>query len=181
MRIIFSLVICLSCISLQAQIGLPVSGINYAQPGAFGHYTLLNDSNSLHIKWSVTPYAGVSTSWLFLNRGNATIFSAPMGLQVNRRLNNNLYAFAGVAAAPAYFNFNRSAINADANKNFLAAPRFNTNGFGISSRIEAGLMYVNDDKTFSISGSIGIERNNYPFYPANRVITQKQPLTGIKQ
>jgi hypothetical protein len=32
-----------------------------------------------------------------------------------------------------------------------------------------GLMYINDQKTFSISGSIGVERSSYQFMPFNQV------------
>jgi hypothetical protein len=46
------------------------------------------------------------------------------------------------------------------------------------SRADIGLMYVNDAKTFSISGSIGIERSTYPllpYYPVNT--TSQNPAT----
>ena len=108
----------------------------------------------------------MSTSFIFYRGNNAIIFSSPVGLQLNRRLNNNLYAFAGVSAAPAYINFNNAFLNTDINKtnsnNFSKA-----NNFGMYSRAEIGLMYVNDAKTFSISGSIGIEKTNYPSYQYN--------------
>jgi len=181
MRLLIVLIISMSFLSLKAQSLLPFGGTGIAQNGVFSRTNLLGDSNHLQKKWSVSKYGGLSTSWLFMNGANATVFSAPIGLQLNRRLNNNLYAFAGVAVAPTYFNFNRSFSAADANKNYLATPRFNTNGFGMSSRIEAGLMYINDDKTFSISGSIGVERNNYPFYPSNRITNQKPVLAGSRQ
>jgi hypothetical protein len=56
----------------------------------------------------VSKYTGISTSFSFFKGGNATIVSAPLGLQLNRRLNNNLFAFAGVSAAPSYVNFRSS-------------------------------------------------------------------------
>lgn len=180
MRLVFLFIICLSFFSLKAQIYAPLSPFSYGPANRFGHYHLMNDSNSLEKKWSVTKYAALSSSWLFMNGANGNVISAPIGLQVNRRLNNNLYAFAGASVAPAYFNFNRPIPATAGNKNFLAVPGINSNGFGMSSRIEAGLMYVNDERTFSISGSIGIERNNYPFYPATRSISQ-QPRIGAKQ
>ncbi len=176
MRIFFLAIFSVSLFSLKAQTMLPYNPAGFAQARVFNPSHLHSDSNSLQKKWSVSKYGGISSSFLFANGMNATVFSAPIGVQLNRRLNNNLYAFAGVAAAPTYFNVNQQ-FNAGTNKNYMTAPRFNSNGFGISSRIEAGLMYVNDDRTFSISGSIGIERNNYPFYPA--ISTQKQPLTHV--
>lgn len=101
------------------------------------------------------------------------MISAPVGLQLNRRLNDNLYAFAGISAAPAYVNFSRSFINTDLKK-------INSGAFSMYSRLEAGLMYINDQRTFSVSGSISVERSNYPFYPYyNRVGSPaQQPLNG---
>src|SRR5690349_16897842 len=67
-------------------------------------------------KWSFSRYNAISTSMAFFKGGNATIISAPIGLQVNRRLANNWYAFANVAVAPAYTNFNQSFLGASYNK-----------------------------------------------------------------
>ena len=70
------------------------------------------DSSSIHHtqsrKWLVTPYSNIGVGINFLNGRMATIASAPVGLQVSRRLNDNLYAFTGVSLVPAYINFNRS-------------------------------------------------------------------------
>ncbi|MEO5685633.1 MAG: hypothetical protein ABIQ88_23500 [Chitinophagaceae bacterium] len=184
MRLILLLFAVTYVASLQAQAYIPATGMNYMQQGAFNHYNLLNDSNSLQKKWSVSSYAGIGAGIGFFNAGNAAFFPAQIGLQVNRRLNNNMYAFAGISTAPAFFNFNRSVNNTSLHQNYMAAPGFNANGFGIYSGIQAGLMYVNDAKTFSISGSIGVSNSSYPFYPANRnrLNAQKQPaLTGSRQ
>ena len=182
MRIILLILAFTSFISVQAQTHLPFGGMNYEQQGAFNHYHLLNDSNRLQKKWSVSGYAGMAAGVGFFNAGNAAFLPAQIGLQLNRRLNNNLYAFAGVFTAPVFFNFNRSFSNADLHKNYMTAPRFNTNGFGIYQGIQAGLMYVNDEKTFSISGSVGISNSSYPFYPSTRANTQKKSsFTGSRQ
>ncbi|MGH2563931.1 MAG: hypothetical protein ACRDE5_05430, partial [Ginsengibacter sp.] len=37
--------------------------------------------------------------------------------------------------------------------------------FGTYSSASLGLMYINDSRTFSISGSIGIERSSNPLLP----------------
>ena len=113
--------------------------------------------------------SGLSTSFTFFKGGNATIVAAPLGLQLNRRLNDNLYAFANVSVAPAYINFNRSFINTDFNKANQSNP-FRSNSFGMYSSASLGLMYINDNKTFSISGSLSVEKNNsplLPYYPIN--------------
>ena len=114
--------------------------------------------------WFVSTYTSISTGYNFFNGGGGFFIATPIGLQLNRKLNNNLFAFAGLSAAPAYMNFNHSFMSADVNKinpnnNFLR-----TNNFGIYSRAEMGLMYINDAKTFSISGSIGIERSSNPVF-----------------
>ena len=65
----------------------------------------LDDSTSSP-KWFFSSYKAISTSISFFRGGNATIFSMPVGLQLNRRLNNNWYAFANVTVAPSYVNYN---------------------------------------------------------------------------
>jgi hypothetical protein len=45
---------------------------------------------------------------------------------------------------------------------------FSRPDFGLNARVEGGLIYTNDAKTFSISGSVGIEKGSYPVYPYNR-------------
>jgi hypothetical protein len=104
----------------------------------------------------------------FFKGGNASVFSAPMGLQLDRRLNNNLYAFANVTVAPSYISINPSYLSC-LNKNLTNSP-FNQNSFGLYPAASFGLMYINDAKTFSISGSISAERSMYPgvpYYPMN--------------
>jgi hypothetical protein len=132
--------------------------MNYAQRDAFSYLNPMSDSNTAKKKWSLHKYSGIAASYSFFNGGSASIFSVPLGLQLNRQLNNNFYAFAGISAAPSYINFSRSFINADIKK-------YNTSNLALYSRFEAGLMYVNDARTFSISGSIGVERNSFPVYP----------------
>ncbi|HEX5154378.1 MAG TPA: hypothetical protein VFW07_23180 [Parafilimonas sp.] len=180
MRIVLVLVILITTAASKAQI--PMLGLNdYAQRQAFSRNSHVYDS-AVNKKWFVTTYAGVSTSFNFFHGGNATVVSAPLNLQLNRRLNNNLYAFAGVSAAPAYVNFNQTFLTTDINKGISGKNSFNSNSFGMYSRAEVGLMYVNDERTFSISGSIGIERNNYPVYPYNQINrTQPAPVAYPKK
>jgi hypothetical protein len=137
------------------------------------HQALFNNSHhqdSLSApKWFFSSYRGLSTSVILYKGGNASMFSAPMGLQLNRRLNNNLYAFANVSVAASYLNINPSYLSG-LNKNFTNNA-FNQNSFGLYPAASLGLMYINDAKTFSISGSISAERSMYPvlpYYPTNR-------------
>lgn len=146
-------------------------------PGNFTAYPQrVNVANNLHPldslsskKWSFSKYTALSTSYTFFKGGNATIIAAPIGLQLNRRLNNNLYAFANVTVAPAYVNFNQSFLTSGINKGYQQNG-FQSSGLNIYSSASLGLQYINDAKTFSISGSISVEKSSYPtlpYYPGN--------------
>jgi hypothetical protein len=168
MRLLLVLAVFLFSKQVTAQTALPGANINYTQRQPLFNNNHLNDSTTGK-KWFVSKYIGMSTSIGFFNGGNATVLSVPVGLQLSRRLNNNWYAFAGLSAVPAYVNFNHSFLSANTHKigqgnNFLS-----TNHFGIYSRAEMGLMYTNDQKTFSISGSIGIQQSSFPLVPYSQV------------
>jgi len=141
---------------------LPANFIDYNYRGSLLNNIHVTDTAAKK-KWFVSKYSSISTSFSFFKGGNATVVSASMGIQLNRRLNNNLYAFAGLSIAPAYINFNSSYLNTDFTKLNNLNNSFNSKTLGLYSRAELGLQYINDEKTFSISGSIGIERNNYTF------------------
>ena len=179
MRILVLLITIFSFTESKAQTVLPGSYLDYVHNGAFGINNHLPD-NSSKKKWSLSKYSGISTSFSFFKGGNATIFSAPLALQLNRKLNNNLYAFAGVSVAPAYINFNSSFISGGFNKSNQTPAFFNAHSLGIYSRAELGLQYVNDEKTFSISGSIGIEKSSSPMFPYYQLnnSTQRQIIPG---
>ena len=171
MRILLIAVILISSAAVKAQSLMPVNYIDYTQRLPFTHHNFYDSISTK--KWFLNKYTGISTSFSFFKGGNATVVAAPIGLQLTRKLNNNFYAFAGVSVAPAYINFNRSFLSSNA-KGFQTNNFLKTNSFDIYSRAEMGLMYINDAKTFSVSGSIGIERSNYPVYPYNQFNTAKQ-------
>ena len=131
--------------------------------------SLQQSIQKLNKKWSLSKYVGASTTFGFFNAGNASVFSVPAGLQLNRKLNNNLYAFAGLSAAPSYINFNGSFLNNDVKVMQQSLGRYQQ--FATFTRAELGLMYVNEQKTFSISGSFGVQRGIAPFYPLQSVNT----------
>ncbi|CAN5677541.1 hypothetical protein BH10BAC2_BH10BAC2_02800 [soil metagenome] len=172
MRTILVLFILIVSTTIKAQTFLPASFIDYRQGKQFTNNSHLNDSRP-DKKWFLTTYSGISTSFSFFKGGNATMVAAPISLQLNRKLNNNLYAFAAVSVAPAYINFNRSFLSGNGIKAGQSTSAFKSNSFDMYSRAELGLMYVNDQKTFSISGSIGIERNSYPMLPYNQINTSR--------
>ena len=163
-RTILFAAIILSAVAVKAQSPLSFGAMNGMQP-AFRHFHQVGDSNTLRKKWFITKYAGISTGFVAFNGGSGTFLSAPVGLQLNRQLTNNLYAFAGVSVAPTFFHFNGAFYQPGVNKN---SSFMNANNFGINPSAYMGVMYVNDERTFSISGSISVSRSNYynhsPFY-----------------
>lgn len=171
MRLIFVLLIGICSVTAKAQTFMPMNYIDYSQR-QFLNSKALHDSAS-DKKWFLTHYVGLNAGFSFFKGGNATVVSAPIGLQLTRKLNDNLYAFAGVSVAPAYVNFNNAFLSSNI-KGFQTNNFLKTNSFNMYSRAELGLMYVNDAKTFSISGSIGIERNNFPVYPYDQSNTGKR-------
>src|ERR1041385_6937939 len=116
-------------------------------------------------KWFLTSYSNIGIGVNFVNGATATVVSAPVGLQLNRQLNNNLYAFTGVSLAPTYVNFNRAFLSPGIKS--PAGSGFKSDYLGLYSSVNMGLMYINDARTFSISGSVGVARSSNPmlFYP----------------
>lgn len=168
MRILFTLTLFISIISVNAQATLPGGYIDHLQRQSLTAGKQLKDSVPAK-KWFVSKSAGISTSFGFFNSGNATMLALPVGIQLNRRLTNNWYAFAGVSAAPVYSRFNHSFLSSANTKSQQRNNFLQSNRLDIYSGAELGLMYVNDQKTFSISGSIGIEKSTYPLLPYNQM------------
>ena len=167
-RTILFAAILISAVAVKAQTPLSFGSMNGLQP-AFRHFNQVADTNNPRKKWFFTKYASISTGFVAFNGGSGTFLSAPVGLQINRQLTNNVYAFAGVSVAPTFFHYNSAFYQPGINKNNSL---MNANNFGINPAAYMGLMYINPERTFSISGSIGISRSSYnsysPFYtPAN--------------
>jgi hypothetical protein len=167
-RIVLLMFVSIAFLSTKAQSYLPVSTMNFAQWQPFSAYNPYSDNNNLNQKWYLTKYVGISAGFGFFNGAGGSFISAPVGLQLNHPLNNNLIAFTGVSVAPAFFNFSSSFTSPSYPGNMP-----NAYGFGLNSRVDLGLMYINDAKTFSISGSIGVDRYSYPVFPSNRTNIQK--------
>ena len=171
MRSILVLLTITFSLSAKAQTILPLNYSDYSQQ----HFLQSKDfkDSTSNKKWFLTHYTGLSAGFSFFRGGSATIVSAPIGIQLTRKLNDNLYAFAGVSVVPAYVNFNNTFLSSNT-KGFQTNNFLKTNSFNLYSRAELGLMYVNDAKTFSISGSIGIERTSYPMLPVNQINNTRQ-------
>lgn len=161
MRLLFTLLLLTAVTPAMAQNTFPVKTPG-AYPNAAVSHSVMKDSVAAK-KWFVSKYTGISTSFSFFNGGNAMLVSVPLGLQLNRRLSTNWTAFAGIAAAPTYVNFNNSFLHTNISKTGISSSPFNNSRFDINTRAEIGLMYSNDQKTFSISGSISVERSSYPW------------------
>ena len=162
MRLIL-LITLITCIATTNGQSVSPSDADYFQSAGLVNNNTSRNSVLTH-KWFFSAYRGISTGISFFRGGNATFLAAPMGLQLNRRLNNNLYGFANITVAPTYISFNRSFISAGSYKGFgYGMPGINT--LGANPAVSLGLMYINDQKTFSISGSISAERSSYPLLP----------------
>ena len=156
MRTLFVLITLLSSLLLEAQ----TPKQSFKDSSYYIHPTQRK-------KWFLTSYSNIGIGFNFFNGGAATVVSAPVGLQLNRQLNNNLYAFTGVSLAPTYVNFN-SSFRSPGIKPYTANG-LKSDYFGLYPSVNMGMMYINDARTFSISGSIGVERSSYPllYPPAN--------------
>lgn len=163
-RIILSAAILFSVMTLKAQTPWGIGGMNSIQPG-FRPFNQLIDTQQLQKKWFLTKYVGLSAGMIGFNGTQGGFLSAPIGVQLNRQLTNNVIAFANVSTAPSYFPHINGFYQPLQNKNnaFMAPNRF-----GNYSTAQMGLMYINNDRTFSISGSFGVGRTDYfggqPYY-----------------
>jgi hypothetical protein len=125
----------------------------------------VSDTNHIQKKWFVTKYAGISSGFVAFKGGGGSFLSVPLALQVNRQLTNNLYAFGSVSMAPYIFHYNNVPYQPAIGKNNSL---MQTNKISAYSDAKIGVMYINNERTFSISGSIGVSRGSYnsysPFY-----------------
>lgn len=172
----FLLLCCILFFTVAAGAQTSLSAIDHIQHSGFENNNVYPPGHLSGKKWFVTRYSGLSTGFSFFNGGSANFVSVPLGLQLNRRLNNNFYAFAGVSAAPSYIHFNRTFRSFADNKVNPGNNLLRSGAFDMYSRAELGLMYINDDRTFSISGSIGVQRSSYPLFPFQAVNTTTGPL-----
>lgn len=172
MRRMLVLIVLVVSTKVEAQTYLPFNSThNYLQNRYFSGNFSGFDSGK---KWFVSRYTGLSAGFSFFNGGSANFVAVPIGLQLNRRINNNFFAFAGVSAIPNYVYFNRAFTG---NAHFANSHNYRMGNPGLSSRAEVGFMYVNDERTFSISGSLGVERNNYPAFPFQQPLNRPaQPV-----
>jgi hypothetical protein len=168
------LVIVASVFSLSsvAQTAVPLGSISFSTFIPFRSYRPPVDSMATQPSWYFTHSANISAGMIFSNGGTASFIAAPFGIQLNHPLNNNLVAFAGIYAAPGFYSFRNTYGGPFQYPSYPGLYGSNPYSLGINTGIQMGLMYMNDAKTFSISGSFGIERSNYPLYHAPPVPQQ---------
>jgi hypothetical protein len=133
-------------------------------------------------RWSLTPYAGLSAGYGFFNGNGSMLLAVPVGLQLSYKLTSNWYAFTSLSAVPAYSGFSRTSFLSTKTASFLAPGSFSAGQFGGYSAANLGLFYINDARTFSISGSVGVERSRnafLPYLPANGARTKS--ATGLNR
>jgi hypothetical protein len=166
MRILLTIIALTFFFGSRAQKYLPTDPIMGVGPAlSFTPYSLGPEINSIK-NWQVRPYTGFSAGYIFSGRGGASYLSAQTGLMLLKPLNNNFSAFAGVSVAPTYIigSLPYSPLPNQAGNNF--------NGLNLNMGISGGLIYTNDARTFSISGSVSVERYSYPVY------TSRPPSNG---
>jgi|SRR5579859_2091773 len=168
MRIVLVILASATFLCAKAQSHLPVGTGGYPYPlwQPLPLYSGIGVGNpNRGQKWQLIPSAGLSAGYIFLNRGISYV-SAPLSLTLYHPLTNNVTAFAGVIAAPTMFSvgslYSPSPLNQPFSGNNFA-PGY---GLGINAGIQGGLIYTNDAHTFSISGSVIMQRGSYPVYPS---------------
>lgn len=163
LRIIFLAAVLMSGLAVNAQTDSSFGAMNRWESG---FKRPASDTNHIQKKWFVTKYAGVSAGFVAFNGGGGSFLSVPLSLQLNRQLTHNLFAFGAVSAAPMVFRSNSMFYQPAMNKG--ATSWMQTNNFSAWSDARIGVMYISNDKTFSISGSVGVGRGTYngysPFY-----------------
>ncbi len=155
--------ILIASVAVKAQAPLSFGAVNGTNP-VYRDFNRTADTSFLGKKWFFTKYAAISSGFVAFGGGSGSFLSAPLGLQINRQLTNNLFAFGDLSVAPALFHSNNMFYQPGVYKN---QGLFNANNFGAYSTAQMGLMYINNQRTFSISGSIGVSRNTFNYNGAS--------------
>ena len=159
-RAIIFTAILMSALAAKAQYPLFSGAQNNIQP-VFRDPGQATDTNYLRNKWFVTKYAGISTGFIAFKGGSSSFLSVPLEWQINRQLTNNVYAFGGVSVTPYLLQSNAAFYQPGIDKNYGL---MRANNYGINPAAKIGVMYINNERTFSISGSISVSRSSYNGY-----------------
>ena len=88
MRIFLFINMLICFAAANAQTVSPFGAVDYSQSAGYVNNMHSRDSVPMH-KWFFSAYRGMSTGISFFRGGSATFITAPIGLQLNRRLSNN--------------------------------------------------------------------------------------------
>ena len=173
MRISCTILALACCLSLKAQTPFLMNGVRFNPWASLYRPLSFGVPVAGHGSWQLYPYSGFSAGTGFFNGNSVSAISAPLGLELFHPVSDRVTAFAGVSVAPTLYSFSRNFYNANGQPG-LGDP--NAYKFGVNPRLEMGLMYTNEEHTFSISGSFGVERgSNYlPYLPAQRQTGSKR-------
>jgi len=168
MRILLTLFACFTFFASNAQTHLfPGMTPGYATWLPFVPYSQFIPGTP-NRSWQLQPFASASMGFTFLGGGGVSYMSAPVGVILYRPLNNNFTAFGAAAITPTIFHFS-SLYTTPA-----GYPGNNVTGLNLNAGVTGGVIYTNDAKTFSISGSISVERGSNPVYIPPVTNTRKQ-------
>lgn len=176
MKQLLTFLLAITVLGAHAQTHLPINSPGWGYGlGAWQPLTPIPffDNSMTKNKWVLRPFASLSAGYIFLN-GGISYLSAPVGVALFHPLNTNWTAFGAITAAPVIFNVNRLSALPINDPNQFGYPFSGTTGLGLTTGIQGGLIYTNDAKTFSISGSVQLERSSYPVYPSSRTTARKQ-------
>lgn len=169
MRALLVIVALVTVLGAQAQIPV-VGGLGYTP----WQMAPLNSNYLKTNSWQLRPSVGLDAGYIFYN-GGISYLSAPLALTLYRPLTTHFTAFGGVYAAPTVFNVNDLRVASPMNQRFSGSPFSGPYGLGINAGVQGGLMYTNDAHTFSISGSVILQRGSTPvYYPSQRVGNSKE-------
>ena len=158
--IIFIAVLMSAAMATKAQSPLYYGPQHNIEP-AFGTTGQAADTSYHPKKWFITKYAGITTGFIGFKGGSSTFLSAPLEYQLNRQLTNNIFAFGGISVTPTLLQYNSAFYQPGIDKNYGS---MRTNNFSINPAARVGVMYISNDRTFSISGSVSVSRSSYYGY-----------------
>ena len=177
MKFLFTILLSTAIFGANAQTHLPVGPLGWGYGfGAWQPFVPVPafDNSPTKNKWQLRPFASLSAGYVFFNGGGMSYVSAPVGVALFRPLNPNWTAFGAATVSPVFFNANRMSTAPINDPNYHGYPYSGEYGLGLTTGVQGGLIYTNDAKTFSISGSVQIERSSYPVYPSYKTTPAKQ-------
>jgi hypothetical protein len=168
MRILLTLFACFIFFASTAQTHLfPGTAWGYAPWQPFVPYSQFIPGTP-NRSWQLQPFTSASVGYTFLGGGGVSYLSAPVGVILFHPLNNNFTAFGAASIAPTIFHFN-SLYTTPA-----GYPGNGVTGLNVNASVTGGVIYTNEAKTFSISGSISVGRGSNPVYIPPSTNTRKQ-------